>query len=152
MSSELIILVGLQASGKSSFYRRRFAGTHLHLSKDLMPRGARDKGERQLAQVESALAGGTSVVLDDTNPRASDRTALVAMAHRHGARAVAYFFPPKVSDSIRRNAARTPSVPKVAIFTTLKRLEPPGPGEGFDEIFEVRLAQDGGFSVAPRAG
>lgn len=150
--AELVVLVGLQASGKSGFYRQRFAATHLHVSKDLMPRSARDKPARQLAQVESALSAGTSVVLDNTNPRAADRAALVALAHRHGARAVAYFFPPQVAESIRRNAGRTPSVPKVAIFTTLKRLEAPAPGEGFDQIFEVRLLQDGSFSVVPRAG
>jgi predicted kinase len=149
---ELVILVGLQASGKSSFYRQRFGSTHAHVSKDLMPRSARNKESRQLEQVERALAAGGSVVLDNTNPRAADRSALVAIAHRHGARAVAYFFPPQVGESIRRNAARTPAVPKVAIFTTLKKLEPPTAAEGFDEIHEVRLGDDGAFSVVPRAG
>lgn len=33
---ELIIFVGLQASGKSSFYRARFAANHEHVSKDLL--------------------------------------------------------------------------------------------------------------------
>jgi predicted kinase len=148
---ELVILVGLQASGKTGFYRQRFAATHAHVSKDLMPRSARNKETRQLDQVERALASGASVVLDNTNPRAADRAALVAIAHRHGARAVAYFFPPQVADSIRRNAARTPSVPKVAIFTTLKKLQPPTWAEGFDEISQVRLAEDGSFSVVPLA-
>jgi len=148
---ELVIFVGLQAAGKTSFYRQRFAGTHLHVSKDLMPRSARDKHARQLAQVESALGAGEKVVLDNTNPRAAERAALVEIAHRHGARAIAYFFPPQVADSIRRNAARTPSVPKVAIFTTLKKLEPPAAAEGFEQIFDVRAGEDGSFSVEPRA-
>ena len=151
MPGELVILVGLPASGKSSFYRQRFASTHAHLSKDLMPKAARDKAVRQLAALERALSGGGSAVVDDTNPSAADRAPLLEIARRHGARAVAYFFPPQLADSIRRNAQRTPNVPKVAIFTALKRLQPPDFAEGFDEICEVRIAAEGAFTVAARA-
>jgi len=116
-----------------------------------MPRSARDKQARQIDQLERALAAGASVVVDNTNPRAADRAVLVELAHRRGARAVAYFFEPRIADSIKRNAERTPPVPKVAIFTTAKRLQPPAFEEGFDEIYDVRIAEGGGFSVAPRA-
>jgi predicted kinase len=121
------------------------------VSKDLMPRAARDKQARQMAELERALAAGTSVVVDNTNPRAADRAVLVEIAHRHGARAVAYFFEPRIAESIKRNAERSPQVPKVAIFTTAKRLQPPAFEEGFDEIHDVRTAEGGGFSVVPRA-
>ena len=33
-----MILVGLPGAGKTTFYRERFAATHRHVSKDLMPR------------------------------------------------------------------------------------------------------------------
>jgi hypothetical protein len=36
-------------------------------------------------------------------------------------------------------------VPKVAIFTTAKRLEPPRLSEGFDELHAYRVAGDGTF-------
>jgi predicted kinase len=150
VAAELVILVGLPASGKTSFYRQRFAATHVHVSKDLMPRAARDKQERQMEQVDRALAVGLPVVVDNTNPRAADRALLIALARRHGARVVAYSFDAKVGESIRRNAERNPSVPKVAIFTTAKRLEPPTFAEGFDEIHDVRVAGEGVFSVAQR--
>ena len=151
MPGELIIFIGLPASGKTSFFRERFAATHAHVSKDLMPRAARDKQARQMAQLERALASGASVVVDNTNPRAADRALLVDLAHRHGARAMAYFFEPRIADSVKRNAERTPQVPKVAIFTTAKRLQPPAFEEGFDEIHDVRIAAGGGFSVVQRA-
>src|SRR6266511_173058 len=54
---EVVILVGLPGSGKTSFFRTRFAATHAHVSKDLLP-NARDKGARQIALVESALRAG----------------------------------------------------------------------------------------------
>jgi predicted kinase len=148
---ELIIFIGLPAAGKTSFFRERFAATHAHVSKDLMPRAARDKQARQMEQLERALAAGTAVVVDNTNPRSADRALLVELAHRHGARAVAYFFEPRVADSIKRNAERTPQVPKVAIFTAAKRLQPPAFEEGFDEIHDVRIAAGGGFSAVQRA-
>lgn len=46
MEPELAVLVGLQASGKSTFVAPRFAATHAIVSKDLM-RSARHRERRQ---------------------------------------------------------------------------------------------------------
>src|SRR5947199_8288531 len=59
----LVILVGLPASGKSTYYFQHLAATHVHVSKDLLARGA-----RQEPLIEKALAAGQSVVVDNTNP------------------------------------------------------------------------------------
>jgi len=45
--TELVILVGLQASGKSTFYRRHLSGTHVLVSKDLL-RNNRRPARRQV--------------------------------------------------------------------------------------------------------
>ena len=45
MAAELIIFVGLDASGKSSFLRKRLAATHEHVSKDLF-RNNRNRNRR----------------------------------------------------------------------------------------------------------
>ncbi|WP_207955865.1 AAA family ATPase [Rubrobacter marinus] len=60
--------MGLQASGKSTFYRERLAGTHAHVSKDLF-RHNKDRNRRQAQLVREALRSGRSVVVDNTNPR-----------------------------------------------------------------------------------
>ena len=44
---ELVILVGLQASGKSTFFRERFAATHEHVSKDLFRNNKTPTGGRR---------------------------------------------------------------------------------------------------------
>jgi len=54
MDVELVILVGLQASGKSTFFRERFAATHEHVSKGLF-RNNRNRNRRQRELVEAAL-------------------------------------------------------------------------------------------------
>ena len=57
MPPELIIFVGLQASGKSTYYHTHFAATHVHVSKDLM-KNARSRDARQQEMIEEALKAG----------------------------------------------------------------------------------------------
>src|SRR5919109_315533 len=148
---DLVGFVGLQGSGKSAFYSSRYAGTHVHVSKDLFPCHSRQKSERQLRQIEQALATGRSVVVDNTNARRADRASLVQVAKRYGARTVAVHFLASVGEALGRNRKREGSarVPDVAIFTTAKRLEPPMQEEGFDEVIRVRLGE-GGFELEAR--
>jgi predicted kinase len=146
---ECVILIGLPAAGKTSFYRERFAGTHDHVSKDLM-RNTRRPQRRQEHLVAESLAAGRSVVVDNTNPSAAVRAPLIALARAHGAEVTGYYFATEAGDALRRNRAREgrDRVPDVAIFTVRKRLEPPRLEEGFDRLFLVRLnEQEGRFEV-----
>ncbi|MET8771765.1 hypothetical protein [Streptomyces sp. NPDC004658] len=70
-------------------------------------------------------------------------------AHAHGVTATAYWFPPDVTASLRRNAAREgrARVPDVGVLATLKRLRRPSPRDGFDAVREVRFDGRGGFEV-----
>jgi len=142
---ELVLFVGLQGSGKSGYFASRYSGTHVHVSKDLFPPHARKKSDRQLRQIEQALATGRSVVVDNTNPRRADRAALIEAGRRAGARIVAVHFLASVGEALRRNAGREgrARVPDVAIYTSARRLEPPAREEGFDDIVRVRLGEDG---------
>jgi predicted kinase len=135
MPPELIIFVGLQASGKSTYYHEHFAATHMHVSKDLMPT-TRNRDERQRQLIEAALKEGRSVVVDNTNPTPAVRAPLIELGRRHGARVLAYYFETTVKDSVARNRLREGKarVPDVAIFVTAKKMVPPGFQEGFDEV------------------
>jgi len=148
---ECVILVGLPASGKSTFFRERFAGTHDHVSKDLL-RNNRQPQRRQQQLIAESLASGRSVVVDNTNPGVAVRAPLIAIARQHGADVVGYFFVTEAGDALRRNRARggRERVPDVAIFTVRKRLEPPTMAEGFDRLFSVRMNEaEKTFEVSP---
>lgn len=137
--SELIIFVGLPGSGKSTYFRDRFVSTHVHVSKDLMP-NARTRDARQQKVIEHALAAGSPVVVDNTNPSIVVREPLIAMGKRHAARVIAYYFECSVAVALARNRQREGKarVPNVAIFTTAKKLVAPTTAEGFDEVHVIR--------------
>jgi predicted kinase len=139
MQPQLIIFTGLPASGKSTYYREHFAATHVHVSKDMMPK-ARRSDEKQLIEVEAALAAGKSVVVDNTNPSPDVRAPLIALGRRHGARIIAYYFDTDMKTCLARNRLREgiARVPNVALFVTRKKLVPPAIEEGFDEVVVVR--------------
>jgi predicted kinase len=140
---ELVIFVGLQGAGKSSFFRERFAGSHTLVSKDLMP-SVRDRNERQRRLIFESLTRGASVVVDNTNVTALDRARLIAVARETGARAVAYVFIPDVQGSLQRNRQREGKarVPDAVIFATMARFQAPTSEEGFDELHSVRVRND----------
>lgn len=135
MPVELIIFVGLQAAGKSTYYHANLAATHVHVSKDLM-KNTRDRDAKQQQMIEAALAAGKSVAVDNTNPTPAVRAPLIALGRRFGARVVACFFETTVKDAVARNRLREGKarVPDVAIFVSAKKLVPPTFDEGFDEV------------------
>jgi predicted kinase len=69
---ELVMLIGLQGAGKTTFAGQRFAETHVLISKDRLRNNRRPERRQQRLIVE-ALAAGRSVVVDDTNPSIAER-------------------------------------------------------------------------------
>ncbi|WP_381559136.1 AAA family ATPase [Streptomyces eurythermus] len=149
--ADLAVLVGLQAAGKSTFYARCLSGRYELVGKDLFPRGARNKQARQMRLVTEHLAAGRPVAVDNTNPSPREWAPLVAAAAAHGATVTAYWFPPDVPGSLRRNAAREGRgrVPDVGVLATLGRLRRPSVADGFDAVYEVRFDGRGGFEIRP---
>ena len=136
---ELVVLVGLPGSGKSTYYFSHFAETHEHISKDLM-KSARQKGMRQRERIEKALREGRSVVVDNTNATPEIRAELVQLGKAHGATVIACYFDTPVAEAVTRNRQREgrAKVPDVAIYVMKHKLKPPASEEGFDEVRVIK--------------
>ena len=138
---EAAIFTGLQASGKSTFYKERLFASHVRISLDLLR--TRNREDRLL---EVYLDTEQRLVIDNTNPTGEQRAKYLARSREAGFRVVGYYFRSKVDECLQRNSTRADSVPEVAILSTAKRLEIPTFDEGFDELWYVRI-DDVGFLV-----
>lgn len=147
---DLAILIGLQASGKSTFYRTRLASTHVLVSKDRL-RNNRRPARRQARLIAEALAAGQSVAVDNTNVTVELRRELIDLGRSFGATVTGYYFPAKLADCLARNASRTGKdrIPEIGLYAMARALVRPSYAEGFDRLYVVTFGADGGFEVAP---
>ena len=147
---EVVILIGFQGAGKSTFRAQRFDGTHVLVSKDLL-RNNRRPERRQQRLISEALAAGKAVVVDNTNPSVEERASTIDTARLFGARVVGYFFDSPLPECATRNQARADEarVPDVGLFATAKRFVRPSRQEGFEELFTVRTLPDFRFEIGP---
>jgi predicted kinase len=141
---EAVIFVGVQGSGKSTFFLQRFFETHVRINLDML----RTRHREQLLLV-ACLTAKQPFVIDNTNPLPLDRTRYIGPARESGFRVVAYFFETSLRDAIQRNSLRAGNqkVPVPAIAGTLRKLRPPALEEGFDAIYKVTISLDGAFIV-----
>lgn len=135
---ELIIFIGLQASGKTTFYHNNFAATHQHISKDLFPNN-KNKERRQRQLITEALEAEKSVVVDNTNPSTVERAPLIEIGNSYGCKIIGYYFDVPLSLCVERNLQRQgkAKVPDVGIYATVKKLTRPSCSEGFHHLFDV---------------
>ena len=144
----MILFVGIQGSGKSSFYKERFYSTHVRVNRDMLKTKNR---EQRLAQTCFDLQ--QRFVLDNTSVTRAERAPYIAAARAAGFKIVGYFFQATTREAIARNAKRAGAakIPVVGILGTYNRLEEPSLEEGFDELFVVRMNEKGEFSAEPKS-
>jgi predicted kinase len=142
---EAVIFIGVQGSGKTTFYRERFFDTHIRISLDMLRTRAREQ-----ILVRACLLARQPFVVDNTNALASQRAVYIAMAKEARCPVIAYFFRTELREALRRNAARAgkQAIPAGGVIGTFKRLQPPAREEGFDEIHTVVLNTAGEFEVS----
>jgi len=140
---EAVIFVGVQGSGKTSFYRERLMDSHVRISLDML----RTRRREQLL-LAACLEAKQPFVIDNTNPLPADRARYIAPALAVGFRPVAYFFETALKDALGRNNRREGRhrVPAPAVIATFRRLQIPTLQEGFAARYAVALSERG-FSV-----
>ncbi|MBO6939171.1 MAG: AAA family ATPase [Deltaproteobacteria bacterium] len=137
---EAVVFMGIQATGKSSFYKERFFRSHVRISLDLVRTRNRER-----VLLEACLDTGQPFVIDNTNPTPEDRQRYIPRALERGFRVHGYYFSSSIADALRRNGARREleRVPERGVLACYARLERPTFAEGFDELSFVRLTANG---------
>jgi predicted kinase len=143
---EAVLFCGIQASGKTTFYRERFFDTHVRISLDLLRTRRR---ERLL--LAACIEAKQPFVVDNTNPTVAERARYVAPALAGGFRVTGYFFDADPRAAYERNRQRPgrAAVPAAGLFGTRKRLQLPSLAEGFERVDRVELVAPAGFRVLP---
>ncbi len=137
---EIVIFIGIQATGKSSFFKSRFADTHVRINLDMLRTRHR---ERCLFQ--ACLESSIPCVIDNTNVTKADRSPYVEMAREAGIPIVGYFFKSVLGDALDRNRMRSgrERIPDLGLRNASTRLELPTLDEGFDNLYFVSLPGQG---------
>lgn len=141
----VVILMGLQASGKTTFSRTCFS-SYTSVSLDV-----EKTRTREMTLFLSALERNEDVVIDNTNTTCKQRARYIDIAKKHGATIKGYFFESKVSDCIARNELRTgkEKVPRLAIAGTSNKMQLPCFNEGFNELYFVTMTREtAGFTIS----
>jgi predicted kinase len=143
---DAVLFIGIQGSGKTTFYKERFFDTHVRVSRDMLK-----TRNRELVLVSACLAARQDFVVDDTNASKSNRAEYVAAGKSAGFRVVGYYFRTPLRTALARNRRRADRhvVPVPGVLATFKRFQPPEWSEGFDELHLVETATENEFSVRP---
>ncbi|VAW72305.1 polynucleotide kinase 3-phosphatase-like [hydrothermal vent metagenome] len=138
-----VIFIGLQASGKSSFYFSNLFKTHIRLSLDMLK-----TRHRENLLFNACLESKQPCVIDNTNPTKKDREKYISQFKKHKFNVTGYYFSSRLSDCIARNALREGKecIPVVGIKDTYNKLEIPHCNEGFDGLYYVSI-KDGCFKI-----
>ena len=133
---QCVLFIGLQATGKSSFFQRRFVDTHVRLNLDMLR-----TRHREAVLLKACLDTRQPFVVDNTNPTRDDRRRYIDAARAARFGVAGYFFESRIDDALRRNAARMRQVPERGVRATGLRLQRPALDEGFDALAFVRLVE-----------
>ncbi|HEX8638451.1 MAG TPA: AAA family ATPase [Pyrinomonadaceae bacterium] len=141
---EAVIFVGIQGTGKSTFYKERFFDTHIRINLDML----RTKHREKLI-FEACLEAKQKFVVDKMNVSLKDRQNYIETAKLYGFKIVGYYFNSNLKKALERNSRRQGKarVPDKGLFDALKRLQVPAFEEGFDELFYVRISDGNQFVV-----
>ncbi|MCT4639006.1 MAG: hypothetical protein N4A72_14990 [Bacteroidales bacterium] len=136
---EIIIFTGIQATGKSTFYKKQFFNSHVRVSMDLL-----NTRNKEMKFMETCFAVQQPFVVDNTNPSRKDRERYIKLAKEKKYRVIGYYFQSRVNESIERNNKRIGKerIPEIGIRGAFNKLESPLFNEGFDELYYVEIGDN----------
>lgn len=143
-----IVLIGIPASGKSTFFRHRLVDTHVRINRDMLKTVHRIK-----ALVATCCSAGIPFCADNTNVTRRERQVFIGPAKKAGFSVEGIFFESKIAACVARNATRPDEerIPEAGVRGRRNELELPSTDEGFDTLWFARIAGEGQFVLTPWA-
>ena len=134
-----VIFIGIQASGKTTFYHKYFSD-YVHINLDTLKRRSREN-----TLLAKCIENGDSFVVDNTNPTRADRQKYFDALKDTDYEIQGYYFKSSIIDCLERNSKREGKarIPDVGVRATYKKLEFPSYDEGFDKLYYVAIDGDG---------
>lgn len=134
MEKKMVIMIGIQGSGKSTFYHKYLKDEYVRINLDML----KTRHQEQLL-IHKCIEDENSFAIDNTNPTRADRQRYIPLAKEAGYRIIGYFMESKLQPCIERNNQRAgkAKLPAAAIAATSNKLQIPGYDEGFDELYFV---------------
>lgn len=138
----LIIMMGIPASGKSTFVAR-----HLQDFSRINLDNLRTR-EREDAMLHALFLSEEDIVVDNTNVSPEERDKYFQLADQNGYMTVGILMESILSDCLKRNAQREGDarIPDFGVEARAKDLTPPTEEEPFDFLFYAKM-KDGDFEV-----
>jgi predicted kinase len=136
---QAIILIGIQASGKTSFYAQKFLKTHIRVSLDML-----HTRRKEQMLLNACLSMPHSFVIDNTNLTRDERAKYIEAAKASDFQVIGYYFQSKIDECINRNNQRegNENIPEIAIRGSYTKLELPRYDEGYDELYYVEIVDN----------
>jgi len=134
MQKGIIILIGIQACGKSTFYKEMFFNSHVRISNDLLKTKHREK-----LLLDCCLNAKMPFVVDNTNATKDVREKYIRLVQQENMAIIGYYFKTDLARSLTWNKNRTERIPELAILSMHKKLELPSMDEGFTKLFYVDI-------------
>ena len=141
-SPEMILMIGIPGSGKSTFCQNHFPRRRL-ISLDIL----RTRFQENKA-LQASLQAGEDCVIDNTNVTKAERAKYITAAKAAGYRVIGYYFRSRINDCLVRNARRSGKkrIPDAGVIGRARLLELPEHAEGFDELYYVFI-EEGDFAI-----
>src|ERR1041385_7920282 len=126
---EAVLFIGIQATGKSTFFKERFFNTHIRINLDMLRTRTRED-----LLLKACIDAKQRFVVDNTNVTPAERAKYIELAKAAQFRVVGYYFESKIHDAMARNAQRIPEhrIPEKGVLGSYGRLQRPQMSEGFD--------------------
>ncbi len=140
---QAIIFIGIQATGKSTFYKTHFFNSHVRISMDLL--NTRNKESKFL---ETCFATQSQFVVDNTNPTSEGRKKYIELAKAKKYKVIGYYFHSSLEKALDRNNARggKERIPSIGIRGCYSKMELPNLNEGYDKLYYVK-SENMGFQI-----